>query len=71
MIAGDGASGKVETSFWPYGRGFGIQTATDGQIEPDFSLSGQFPYRYFLRRPFDQAGAGRGARNPSISRRIS
>ncbi len=27
-------------SFWPYGRGFDIQTATDGQIESDFSLSG-------------------------------
>ena len=32
--------GKVGTSFWPYGRGFGIQAATDGQFEPDFSLSG-------------------------------
>jgi hypothetical protein len=39
MVAEDRASGKVGTSFWPYGRGFGIQTATDGQIEPDFSLS--------------------------------
>ena len=28
-------------SFWPFGRGLlGIQTAADGQIVPDFSLSG-------------------------------
>jgi hypothetical protein len=40
MISDDGASGNIETSFWPYGKGFGIQTTTDGQIEPDFSLSG-------------------------------
>ncbi len=40
MVAADPASGKDETGFWPYGRGFGIQTDTDGQIEPDFSLSG-------------------------------
>ena len=40
MIAEDGASGNVETGFWPYGKGFGIQIAADGQIEPDFSLPG-------------------------------
>ncbi len=40
MAAEDRASRKVEMSFWPYGRGFDIQTASDGQIESDFSLSG-------------------------------
>ena len=40
MVTEDRASGKVGRRFWPYGGGFGIQTATDGQIEPDFSLSG-------------------------------
>jgi hypothetical protein len=51
MIAGDGASGKVGTSFWPYGRRFDIQTATDGQIESDFSLSGQTS-PFVIRSPF-------------------
>ena len=40
MVAEESASGNVETSFWAYGGGFGIQTAADGEIEPDFSLSG-------------------------------
>ena len=43
MIVEDGASGKVETSFFPYGRGRGIRTAADGRIEPDFSSSGHTP----------------------------
>ncbi len=40
MVAEDCASGTVATSLWLYCRGLGIQTAADGQIEPDFSLSG-------------------------------
>jgi len=40
MVAEDRVSEKIETRFWPYGRWFGIQTATDGQIESDFSFSG-------------------------------
>ena len=40
MLVEDGASGNVETSFWPIGRGFAIRTATDGRIGSDFSLSG-------------------------------
>ena len=39
MVAEDRASGKDDTSFWRYGRGFGIQTTTNRQIEHDFSVS--------------------------------
>lgn len=41
MIAEDGASRNVETRFWPYGGGLGIQPAVDTQIGPDFSLPGR------------------------------
>ena len=58
MIVEDGASGNVETSFWPYGRGFGIQTAADGQIEADFSLSG-----HTSRSVISEAAANRSRRD--------
>jgi hypothetical protein len=38
MVAEDRASVNDDTSFWRYGRGCGIQTATDSQFEPDFSV---------------------------------
>ena len=40
MVTEDRALGKIGTSFWPYGRGFGIQAATDSHTESDFSLTG-------------------------------
>ena len=51
MIAEDVTLGKVETSFWPYGKGRGIQTAAAGRIEPDFSSSGHAPPSVILVAP--------------------